>query len=88
MQHVICHTHCGLCLVVTCDVPVERTHEDHPHHGRQEDGDEDRVDKTEPLHIVLWHGTQYVIPARGPADIIHQLEGWEGGEVREVRGGR
>ena len=71
----------GVRLVVSHDVPVERAHEDHAHHGREEDGDEHGVDKTKPLHVALGHGTQDVVPARRPADVIFLLQ-------REGYGGR
>ena len=73
-----------LCLVVSHDVSVKRAHEDHPHHGREEDGDQDRVDQTEPLHVALGHGTQDVVPARGPADVLLLLHRAETRESLEL----
>ena len=52
---------------------MKRAHEDHSHHGRQKDCDEDRVDETEPLHVVLRGGAQDVVPTRRPAHIIIYL---------------
>lgn len=66
-------TYGGLCLVVASNVPVQRAEEDHSDHGREEDGDEDRVDEREPLDVGLRHGAQNVVPAGGPTDVLHLL---------------
>ena len=56
-------THRGVSLVVSHDVVAERSEQDHSNHGREEDGDEDGVDETKPLHIALRHRTQNVVPS-------------------------
>ena len=43
----------GLGLVVAHNVSVKGAQQDHSYHGREEDGDEDRVDEAEPLHVAL-----------------------------------
>jgi len=77
--HTITHTHqlpAGLLLcvlprlklVVLCDVPVQRAHDDHGHHASQEQHDHDAVDDGEPMDLVVNH-QQVGVPAGGPADV-------------------
>ena len=66
-------THCVL-LVVLEQIAVQGAQQDHGHHGREEDGDENRVDEGEPLHVGLRHGAQDVVPAAGPADALILLK--------------
>ena len=47
--------------------------EDACHHGRYNDCDEDGVEETEPLHVVLRGGAQDVVPTRRPAHVIIYL---------------
>ena len=42
---------------------AEGSEQDHADHGREEDGDEDGVDETKPLHIALRHRAQNVVPS-------------------------
>ncbi len=56
-------THRGLGLVVSQDISVEGTYEDHAHHGREKDRDEDRVDEAEPLDVALGNRTEDIVPA-------------------------
>ncbi len=53
---------------------MQGAHEDHADHGGEEDGDEDRVDETEPLHVALGDGAQDVVPARRPPDVLLLLK--------------
>ena len=44
--------------------------QDHGHHAAQEENNDKRVDYAEPLDLGVGHRVQYVVPARGPLDII------------------
>ena len=49
---------------------MEGAHENHGHHGRQEEGYENRVDEREPLNVGLGHGAKDVVPATSPSDFL------------------
>ena len=63
LSHTRIITHRGVGLVVSHDVVAEGSEQDHANHGREEDGDEDGVDETKPLHIALRHRAQNVVPS-------------------------
>ena len=68
------HTYTGLWqLLVVLEDSVFHETEDTCHHGRQKDYNDDGVDETEPLHVVLRGGAQDVVPTRRPVHVIIYL---------------
>ena len=57
-------------LVVARDVLVEGAEEDHGHHARQEEHDDEAVEDGEPLDVGVGHAVQYVVPSARPLHII------------------
>ena len=53
-------------LVVAAEVGAQRAHHDHGHHGREEEGDHDRVDDGHPVDLRVGH-REVDVPARGPS---------------------
>ena len=57
-------------LVVARDVLVEGAEEDHGHHARQEEHDDEAVEDGEPLDVGVGHAVQDIVPSARPLHII------------------
>ena len=57
-------------LVISGDVFVEGSQEDHGDHAGQEEDDHEAVEDGEPLDVGVGHAVQDVVPSTGPFNFI------------------
>lgn len=50
-------------LIVPCNILMQGSEQNHSHHSREEEDNDEGVQNTEPLNVCMWHGFQNVVPA-------------------------
>lgn len=59
----------GVQSVVTVDITMQSSHNDHSNHSSQEQNDNKWIHNWEPLDVGVWHWLENVIPSGRPLDI-------------------